>query len=282
MPLNIFELHKNKTPLQKVKPILMSKEAKARIKINQFLQESGWRFFDTPEGVANIVVESNVKMTQKTLNDLGEDFEKTKNGFMDYLLLDGKGFPMAVLEAKKEAIHPLSAKEQTRAYALSVGRGCRFIILSNGTMHYLWDLLLGNPKQISVFPTLQDLENYDKYQPNAYNLFHENITEDYIARTQMPYYDRDPDYLNPDKRAAFVEHNKLKFLRPFQIKAIAAIQNAVKEKNTDRFLFEMATGTGKTLTSAAVIKLFLRSGAAHRVLFLVDRIELEQQAEKSL
>ena len=43
----------------------------------------------------------------------------------------------------------------------------------------------------------------------------------------------------------------------------------------------MATGTGKTLTSAAVIKLFLRTGNAHRVLFLVDRIELENQAKKN-
>lgn len=43
----------------------------------------------------------------------------------------------------------------------------------------------------------------------------------------------------------------------------------------------MATGTGKTLTSAAVIKLFLRSGNARRVLFLVDRLELEEQANKA-
>jgi len=43
----------------------------------------------------------------------------------------------------------------------------------------------------------------------------------------------------------------------------------------------MATGTGKTLTSAAVIKLFLRTGNARRVLFLVDRLELEDQADKA-
>jgi len=43
----------------------------------------------------------------------------------------------------------------------------------------------------------------------------------------------------------------------------------------------MATGTGKTLTAAAVIKLFLRSGNVRRVLFLVDRLELEDQAKKS-
>src|ERR1035441_1119578 len=43
----------------------------------------------------------------------------------------------------------------------------------------------------------------------------------------------------------------------------------------------MATGTGKTLTAAAVIKLFLRSGNARRILFLVDRLELEDQAKKA-
>ena len=43
----------------------------------------------------------------------------------------------------------------------------------------------------------------------------------------------------------------------------------------------MATGTGKTLTCAAIIKLFLKTGNAQRILFLVDRIELENQAKKS-
>jgi type I restriction enzyme R subunit len=43
----------------------------------------------------------------------------------------------------------------------------------------------------------------------------------------------------------------------------------------------MATGTGKTLISAGVIKLFLRTGNARRVLFLVDRLELEDQAHKN-
>lgn len=42
----------------------------------------------------------------------------------------------------------------------------------------------------------------------------------------------------------------------------------------------MATGTGKTLLAAAVVKLFLRTGNAKRVLFLVDRLELEDQGWK--
>lgn len=43
----------------------------------------------------------------------------------------------------------------------------------------------------------------------------------------------------------------------------------------------MATGTGKTLTSAAIIRLFLKTQNAKRVLFLVDRLELEDQAYKN-
>ena len=66
----------------------------------------------------------------------------------------------------------------------------------------------------------------------------------------------------------------------YYVVAIKAIQSSALQGNT-RFLFEMATGTGKTLTSASVIKLFLKSGNARRVLFLVDRIELEDQAYKA-
>ena len=69
-------------------------------------------------------------------------------------------------------------------------------------------------------------------------------------------------------------------MRPYQVQAIRAIQEAAKA-GSQRFLFEMATGTGKTLVSAAVIKLFLKSGNAKRVLFLVDRLELEDQAQKA-
>ncbi|GHU61704.1 hypothetical protein FACS189445_3980 [Spirochaetia bacterium] len=38
---------------------MAAKEARARIKINKLLEESGWRFFDTPDGKANIRLENN-------------------------------------------------------------------------------------------------------------------------------------------------------------------------------------------------------------------------------
>ena len=73
-------------------------EATARIKINKLLEEAGWRFFDSSEGKANILLEKNVKY-----ENLGNDFEGAKGGLVDFLLLDDRGKPLLVLEAKMES-----------------------------------------------------------------------------------------------------------------------------------------------------------------------------------
>ena len=94
-----------------------AKKAKARIEINSLLQESGWRLIDNSAGAANVVLENNVKISQTVADDMGEDFEKITKGYADYLLLDEKGFPLIVLEAKSEDKNPLVGKEQARKYA---------------------------------------------------------------------------------------------------------------------------------------------------------------------
>lgn len=109
---------------------MKAKEAKARIKIDKFLEESGWRFFDNEEGPANIQLEANVKITKKQIEDYGDNFEKVKNGFIDFLLLDDNGKPFIVLEAKSEDLDPLVGKEQAKKYAQS--QFVKYIILSNG------------------------------------------------------------------------------------------------------------------------------------------------------
>jgi type I restriction enzyme R subunit len=257
---------------------MADKEAKARIKINKLLEDAGWRLLDNDSGKANVFFENNVKITQNSINELGENFEKTKNGFIDFLLLDEKGFPLIVLEAKAEDKNPLIGKEQARKYAKS--QNCRFIILSNGNLHYFWDLQRGNPYIITSFPKPDSVEGYKKFSPDKERLINEQVDDDYIALTQFPNYASDPEFQNESTRSNFFSRTKIRLLRHYQNKAVKAIQKAVAEKQ-DRFLFEMATGTGKTLTAAAVIKLFLRTGNAQRVLFLVDRLELEDQANKA-
>jgi type I restriction enzyme R subunit len=256
----------------------MQKEAKARIKINELLQNAGWRFFDDKNKKANIVLENNAKITKQAIDKFGNDFEKTKNGFIDFLLLDDKGFPLVVLEAKSEDKDPLDGKEQARRYAQS--QNARFIILSNGNIHYFWDLERGNPTIITVFPTFESLKHLETFKPRFSALSEEKVESDYIVQTQNPNYKKEPRWIDETQRADFIKDQNLKFLRPYQLAAIHALQNSA-QKGNDRYLFEMATGTGKTLVSAAVIKLFLKTGNAKRILFLVDRLELEDQAYKN-
>jgi type I restriction enzyme R subunit len=254
------------------------KEATARIKINRLLEEAGWRFFDDHNGTANVVLEPNVKLKEADLAALGDDLEKTANGFIDFLLLDENGKPLVVLEAKSEGKNPLSAKEQARKYARS--QNARFVILSNGNIHYLWDLAQGNPTVVSKFPSPTNIGNHYAFSPDAERLANEQVELDYIAQTQMPGYAQEAAWKVEAERSAFIERAKLRFLRRYQQRAIKRVQEDAK-KGATRFLFEMATGTGKTLTSAAIIKLFLKTGNARRVLFLVDRLELEVQADKA-
>ena len=243
----------------------MSKEAQARLRINQLLEESGWVLVGSEDRPSNVRVETQV-------NSGGT------RGFADYVIHDHRNFPLAVIEAKNEDKDPLVGKEQARTYANSIH--ARFVILSNSNIHYLWDLTSGNPKVINVFPTQETLEGYSDYHPNPTLLANEPVSEDFLVLSQYSNYAQDPEYINSSTRKDFIGKNKLVFLRPYQLQAVQSIQRSVQNGN-DRFLLEMSTGTGKTSVAAAIIKLFLRTSNASRVLFLVDRIELEEQAHKS-
>jgi len=257
----------------------MKNEAHARIKINQLLTDAGWRFFDNEEGTANILLENHVKITQQEIDAWGNDYEKTRNGSLDFLLLDSDNKPISVLEAKKESLHPLVAKEQARKYARTIG--ARYVILSNGIVHYFWDTTKGNPKPVYKFPSAEEIGAIRNWNPDRKAIEEEEVTADYIVKVQMPDYAEKPEWNGSIEASKdFIWSNGLRFLRHYQLKAIQALQAAVAT-GKDRFLFEMATGTGKTLTAAAVIRLFLRTQNARRVLFLVDRLELEDQAWKA-
>ena len=233
-------------------------EANARIIIDKSLRESDW-VLSGDDGVVNVDTEM-----------------QNQAGFADYVLKDSFDFPLCIIEAKKKLVSPLVGKEQARGYAESLN--CRFVILSNGVSHYFWDIEQGSPTVIDIFPSQEQLElRKTNFNPPRQEV--EEIGVDYIAQTQLPKFDQNPDYLDERKREDFLRNNKLRLLRDYQLKAVKAVQSGILE-GKDRFLLEMATGTGKTLTSSAIIKMFLRLYKVKRVLFLVDRLELETQAQK--
>lgn len=227
------------------------KEAHARIKIDQLLVESGWRFQDDENANANIILEQNVKLTETRRDELGNDFEKTKNGFTDYSLLDKSGRVICVIEAKAEHLNPLVGKEQARAYAYK--QNARFVILSNGNQHFLWDTWLGSPRVVTKFPRLEEISDYEDFKPTAENVTRIEIKDDFIVQTQKPDYVSDPRFrAEGESKRAFVEENKLRFLRPYQVKAMYAVQKQIKA-GKDRFLFEFARSSTKKIETTGVM-----------------------------
>ena len=184
--------------------VLGDKEAGARILINRMLESAGWRFEDSTQGRANIKLESLVKY-----QDLGDDFENAssrgKSGQMDYLLLDKDKTPLVVLEAKRKSKQPLFGKEQARRYAKEIG--ARFIILSNGGVHYIWDTDFGNPEMITEFPSPDSISQFKEYEPKPQALVNERVDENYILASQYPRFSSDPDFIDQEKRKAFLKKN---------------------------------------------------------------------------
>lgn len=175
-------------------------------------------------------------------------------GRADYVL-SGKRGPICVLEAKREDLDPYDAKEQGRGYAENLK--APFVILSNGREHWFWNFLRTDQDayRIERLPSLADLERLrlKNLQPPR-PLASEIVT---------------PDWLRPFKSDLT--------LRRYQIKAVDIIAAQFDKKRHRKFLLEMATGTGKTLLCAALIRRFLVTRNAERVLFIVDRIELAKQ-----
>ncbi|MGI9256480.1 MAG: DEAD/DEAH box helicase family protein [Salinispira sp.] len=223
-------------------------ETEVRVIIDDMLKKAGWRLPGMPS--------PNVRMEQRVVSD-------SRNRAADYVLLNNANFPLAVLEAKKSGINPLEGKEQARQYAQTLQ--ARFVILSNGELHYFWDSQEGNPSPVQTMPSPESLAARQKLHRRPQSFAEQTIGEDYIAQTQ----------------GAQTPPEHLRHLRNYQLDAVRAVQNAAAA-GRQRFLLEMATGTGKTLISAAIIKLYLRSSNAQRVLFLVDRLELEEQAQKNM
>ena len=221
-------------------------EAEVRIIIDEKLRNAGWRL----PGDSNPNVQAGQRIVSET------------NMEADYVLEDDNSYPLVVLEAKRSDIEPLSAKEQARQYAETLN--APFVILSNGTKHYFWEIKLHEPKEIAKLPTAQELVKRRGDVSEKKQFISETITKNYILEAQ----------------GRSCPPEKEKKLRDYQIKAVQAVQQAATT-GKDKFLLEMATGTGKILVAGAAIKMFLTTANARRILFIVDRIELERQAKKN-
>ncbi len=185
--------------------------------------------------------------------------EEAADGRADYVLKNQRTQPLTVLEAKRFSIDPYSAKPQARAYAESLG--APFVILSNGQDHYFWDYAMGDAHPILGFPTQADLERRANLRLHR--------SGDLQTTLRARPYPSSFRFKGEDVDAW-----------PYQLRCLEAADGALIAGRR-RMLFEMATGTGKTLTIAMLIKRWFQAAICSRVLFLADRIELAKQAKET-
>ena len=119
---------------------------------------------------------------------------------------------------------------------------------------------------MSPFLPLEELGKAAEWRPDAKRLASVVVDENYIAVSQ------DAAWLSYSaaERATAQVNKKIRLLRDYQVAAARELQQAALP-GKHRFLFEMATGTGKTLLSAAIAKLYLRTENATRILFTRKR-----------
>jgi type I restriction enzyme R subunit len=212
----------------------------------------------TNEAFSRVMIDKALEASGWNLLD-GQQVQFEQNaadGRADYLLKDSLGRVVCVLEAKRQELDPYDAKEQARGYAENLG--APFVILSNGREHWFWNYERADQRdayRIERFPSQEDLSRARL----------RNLQPPLPLQSQAIH----PDYLTSLR-------NDL-VLRGYQIRALDEIARQFDDLNRRRFLLEMATGTGKTLLCAALIRRFLSTRNAERVLFVVDRIELAKQ-----
>lgn len=213
--------------------------------IDKQLQTAGWDVSNR----AQVLEELDIKV------DLPEGVHEPRtpyegHQFSDYVLLGKNGKPIAVVEAKKTSKDAALGREQAKQYCHNIqkawGGELPFCFYTNGLETYFWDLDNYPPRKVVGFPTLDDLERFQYIRRNRKPLTQELINTSIAGR----------DY---------------------QIRAIRTVLEGIEQKKRD-FLLVMATGTGKTRTCIAMVDTLMRAGHAEKVLFLVDRIALREQA----
>jgi type I restriction enzyme, R subunit len=170
-------------------------------------------------------------------------------GITDYCLYGESGDVLAIVEAKRCSRDARDGEEQLRQYISEVLRQQSFVpfgFMSNGRKTWFWDVGHAHPRLVAGFFTRDDLER----------LLFQRLHAVAINDTQI---------------------NTSIVNRPYQHQAIRRVAERFAEGHR-RALLVMATGTGKTRTTMALIDLFLRTNQARNILFLADRDALVEQA----
>ncbi len=235
-----------------------NKETDARILIDDQLRAAGWNPADKSQVLTEVKVAGGHFVAEPGAQPTvfsTSDGDAIPTGRADYVLLDQRGRPLAIIEAKKQAIQPYTAKQQALPYAKQIG--APFIFLTNGELIYFWDYQNDDARIVNSFFSRRDLER----------LVHMRAERKPLATVPIP--------------DTYLRQGETRSLRPYQKEAMQALDRTV-ELGKRRFLIELPTGCGKTDLIALYLKRLVQAGQAERVLFLVDRDQLAKQAIEAI
>jgi len=177
---------------------------------------------------------------------------KSEVGFADYALFGDDGRILAVIEAKRTCVDVSKGRQQAKLYAdlIEKKQGFRPVVfLSNGFETRIVDNQYPERKVARIY-SKRDLEKWFNLQRMRSSLKNIMVDRNIAGR----YY---------------------------QEAAIKAVCDSFGEKNRRKALLVMATGSGKTRTVIALVKVLMDKGWIKNVLFLADRNSLVTQAKRS-
>lgn len=247
------------------KSTLELSEDETRILIDQQLIEAGWE-----ADSENLRYSKGARPVPNTFRAIAE--WPTDSGPADYVLFNGLT-PVAVVEAKKHAKNIYSSIDQSKRYAKGLQEKDAFTI----------DTTYGEFKVPLTFAT--NGRPYLKQLEQESGIWFLDVRDNANRRRALKGWYSPQEiktYLRQTPQQAEAELDQMDFnyeltLRDYQIDAIKAVEGSIKQGKQSA-LIAMATGTGKTKTAIAMIYRLLKAERFRRILFLVDRSALGEQA----
>jgi type I restriction enzyme, R subunit len=192
-----------------------------------------------------------------------------KNRYDVTLLING--LPLVQIELKRRGLELKEAFNQTNRYQRhSYGSGSalyqyvQIFVISNGvnTKYY------ANNRHQSFKQTYYWTDAENKRQTNILNGFTDTFLEPcHISKMICKYI-----VLNETFKIPMV-------LRPYQFYAVEALIERVKNSTKNGYIWH-TTGSGKTLTSFKASQILMALPQVHKVVFVVDRKDLDYQTTK--
>ena len=118
-------------------------EWKTRLeKIDVQLLNASWNVKDKFKVRVEIDTKQS-EFTKKNYKDVSQTLKNEEESkYVDYLLLDSNGDPLAIIEAKRTTKDPIIGQKQAEQYAMDIKKQTGkdvFIYLSNGYQNIFWN-----------------------------------------------------------------------------------------------------------------------------------------------